>query len=407
MVRSLGSGALAMNSDETMMLDAGDTRPGQGRWVFAGARFMPSLLVGLAFTAWYLLLYHKDPVRYAMTLGEDGLAEYATAMCYLTAAAVVVCGVLIGRRGGAHRWWSLGIAAVIFAVGMEEISWGQRLFGLETPEALRKLNRQEELTLHNIWSGDIVNSILLIVLTTWLVSSAMMARRAGAKAWAQRNGWPMADLLTAGAFIVVFLIMVWDPHFRFREASEWLLGMSVLAWAVLRVGREMAWPRAAGRKLAVAFMAAGLVAGAATYAAVIKRPAWQGRMVSRIAVKGYINEGRYEQAVTLLTYAMERENYIVPTTYEAKMQALLELGREQEAGRLARDQALVYYENLVAEDPSEDNHRRLTFCRAVAVKTRQGQAASTDGGNAAPPKTVEADLDTDATTATPLSIVGD
>lgn len=36
-----------------------------------------------------------------------------------------------------------------FAFG-EEISWGQRIFGIETPEVLKEINAQDELNIHNI-----------------------------------------------------------------------------------------------------------------------------------------------------------------------------------------------------------------------------------------------------------------
>jgi hypothetical protein len=33
---------------------------------------------------------------------------------------------------------------------MEEISWGQRILGIETPESIAKINHQSELNFHNI-----------------------------------------------------------------------------------------------------------------------------------------------------------------------------------------------------------------------------------------------------------------
>jgi hypothetical protein len=36
--------------------------------------------------------------------------------------------------------------------GMEEISWGQRIFGWETPMYLAKINEQKETNIHNIFS---------------------------------------------------------------------------------------------------------------------------------------------------------------------------------------------------------------------------------------------------------------
>jgi len=38
----------------------------------------------------------------------------------------------------------------LFFVAGDEISWGQRLLGITTPDALREINLQEETTLHNI-----------------------------------------------------------------------------------------------------------------------------------------------------------------------------------------------------------------------------------------------------------------
>ncbi len=40
---------------------------------------------------------------------------------------------------------------MLFFLGFaEEISWGQRILGIETPEALRMRNKQQEINLHNL-----------------------------------------------------------------------------------------------------------------------------------------------------------------------------------------------------------------------------------------------------------------
>lgn len=44
------------------------------------------------------------------------------------------------------------VALGLLLVAGDEISWGQRLFGLSTPEKLSAINRQEELTFHNIYA---------------------------------------------------------------------------------------------------------------------------------------------------------------------------------------------------------------------------------------------------------------
>lgn len=44
----------------------------------------------------------------------------------------------------------LGLAVIAFFGAAEEISWGQRIFNIQTPEALARVNVQEEITVHNI-----------------------------------------------------------------------------------------------------------------------------------------------------------------------------------------------------------------------------------------------------------------
>jgi hypothetical protein len=44
-------------------------------------------------------------------------------------------------------------------VGIEEISWGQRIFGIETPNSFKDLNYQGETTVHNL-IGPIYHPII-------------------------------------------------------------------------------------------------------------------------------------------------------------------------------------------------------------------------------------------------------
>ena len=44
----------------------------------------------------------------------------------------------------------LAFAAVVMLAALEEISWGQRIFGIETPDTLMEINTQQEISLHNL-----------------------------------------------------------------------------------------------------------------------------------------------------------------------------------------------------------------------------------------------------------------
>jgi hypothetical protein len=76
---------------------------------------------------------------------EDQLFENLTVLFFLGAAYFFVRNFLAGRNA-----WFLLLAIVFFVGAGEEISWGQRVFGFQTPDVLSKINVQHEFTLHNI-----------------------------------------------------------------------------------------------------------------------------------------------------------------------------------------------------------------------------------------------------------------
>ena len=82
---------------------------------------------------------------------EGSISEYGTAIAYLLAPVFTVPIAKQFKRQGNRLMSSLYylITAAAFFVGMEEISWGQRLLGYEEPEFWSKHNVQSEFTFHN------------------------------------------------------------------------------------------------------------------------------------------------------------------------------------------------------------------------------------------------------------------
>jgi len=86
-------------------------------------------------------------------LSENKPVEMLT---FLSLAWAAVYGLIVVRETAVHRepkfivaFYAL-FAFFAFVVAMEEISWGQQFFKFSTPEALKGLNAQGELTLHNL-----------------------------------------------------------------------------------------------------------------------------------------------------------------------------------------------------------------------------------------------------------------
>ncbi|HET7030617.1 MAG TPA: hypothetical protein VFI34_08905 [Candidatus Limnocylindrales bacterium] len=101
--------------------------------------------VALAFAA-------PHPRLYEALMSEDHVVEWLQFGTILAAALVFGLAGLTAWR--ADRRFLAGVFALVaigaLVVAGEEISWGQRILGLQTPEVLDRINHQGETNIHNI-----------------------------------------------------------------------------------------------------------------------------------------------------------------------------------------------------------------------------------------------------------------
>jgi len=103
---------------------------------------------------------------YRAFTGEDRFAENLQVFLWLLAFGL---GFLVIKR----HWLAgrfvmallyLCLNAGIFVIIGEEVSWGQRILGLETPETLKTVNRQREINIHSLEGMiDTFRSFYLII----------------------------------------------------------------------------------------------------------------------------------------------------------------------------------------------------------------------------------------------------
>lgn len=79
---------------------------------------------------------------------EDGLIENAGAIFYLLAAVTMIVTFL---RRSSGRFYFLLLAIFFLVCFGEEITWGQRIIGWDTPKVLKAMNAQRETNIHNLW----------------------------------------------------------------------------------------------------------------------------------------------------------------------------------------------------------------------------------------------------------------
>ena len=111
---------------------------------------------------------------YLALTSEDTFFEVVGALGFFVASALLVIAYFRSRNAR-HRLTHtpvrqlsyLALALVCFLGAGEEISWGQRIFNIETPAVFALLNLQDEITIHNLAFFLPGESGKQIILSTW------------------------------------------------------------------------------------------------------------------------------------------------------------------------------------------------------------------------------------------------
>jgi len=113
------------------------------------------LLVYIAAT--YLIMFTLDKDTVDDITAEDHYFENLGAISLFAASGLYLYSFFLSRKPDQKPQQSmirklsyLGFAALFFFGAGEEISWGQRILGLETPEVVSEINNKNEINLHNL-----------------------------------------------------------------------------------------------------------------------------------------------------------------------------------------------------------------------------------------------------------------
>jgi hypothetical protein len=133
----------------------GEFQEGPGEPNGIGVLFAASLAGLTVLGLWRL--QHRLGSSYVALFAKEGPFEDVT--CILALLGAVLCASAVwhlSRKGSraapprTARWMFGALALGLFAMGMEEINWGQTLLGFNTPEAWKAVNYQKETSIHNL-----------------------------------------------------------------------------------------------------------------------------------------------------------------------------------------------------------------------------------------------------------------
>lgn len=146
---------------------------------------------------------------------EDGWVEWLTVVALLFCSGLMIwrAWTLRSRRSALFLAATVFAGFVFFFGAGEEISWGQRIFEVETPEWLEENNRQQETNLHNLVIGDVsinklvFSKILGVGLLFYLIIIPVTYRMNSKFArWVDNKGLPLPSPLYVILWFVVILV---------------------------------------------------------------------------------------------------------------------------------------------------------------------------------------------------------
>ena len=176
-----------------------------------------------------------------LVFGEGGLVEWSQVLVLAAACRVAW---LIGadlRRELVHPAPCLvarGFAVLLGVLLLEELAWGQVIFGWQTPESIRSINAQQETTIHNIgWFQDRLDLFTFLATVALLAAVLLLpwiCRRALRRASVQRKtlaqalmpapySWPLFLLVVGLAYCVATESWSDVIHNRDQEWGELVL----------------------------------------------------------------------------------------------------------------------------------------------------------------------------------------
>ncbi len=277
----------------------------------------------------YLVMARYFPFAYIVATYEDLVGEWAQVYFFAATMLLALTHALLHER---FRLFFSVLALACFYVAGEEISWGQRIFEISTPDFFEQHNLQKETNLHNFFTGPI---------TTWIKTALEYAIAAGLVCygllyplalklkvriaqWLEKLGLPGPPLFLFPFFVLSAWLELGPFRFNEAEVAEILIpaGLAIMILCAL-FAREnyleedeynFAPPQA--KKLSgfilLLVIGVGLLAAGTTWAC-YSTPHLRERIESR-----YLNgvekfAGRYkrveiwDQAIELYRYVQVRE----------------------------------------------------------------------------------------------------
>lgn len=213
-------------------------------------------LVLLGFLGAFAWLEASYQGLYYRSVQEDQALEWASFWGFFIAGGVFVLAARSQRRTTeALPWFLAGLVLFCFFVAMEEISWGQRIFGHRPPDYFLAQNYQQEFNLHNLAGSELRLFAFRTVILGYGVLLPVAASVPFVRRLIDRIALMPPPVALAPSMLAMFLIHFWYPWKFTGEVIECTLGLAFL-FAATANAAQFSSGRGRGSPLQVVGLAA-------------------------------------------------------------------------------------------------------------------------------------------------------
>jgi type II secretory pathway pseudopilin PulG len=206
------------------------------------AAVVANLLV-IGWVGGFLLLDERSPETFYQAVQEDEWLEWGTFWAFIVAGALFLRAAWVQRSTGVSvPWFLAGLGLFCLLVAMEEISWGQRVFGYRPPTYFLEHNFQQELNLHNVIGTGVRKDSLRLILLGYGVAFPLLARIPLVRRLLARFAMEAPPIGLTPAFLATFLTYQSYPFDFAGEVVEFMMGLA-FAFAALASAYGLAWAR--------------------------------------------------------------------------------------------------------------------------------------------------------------------
>ena len=210
-----------------------------------------------------LLLWSYGPDAYYLAVQEDEVLEWSTFWVFVGAACVYLLVAVRPRFSVKISWFPIGLALFCLFVALEEISWGQRIFGYRPPEYFLQYNFQQELNLHNVVATRLRKLGVITVIYGYGVGLPLLSLIPAVRRLFGRIGILSPPVTLIPAFLLTGIAQQTYPIKFTGEWIEMMLGACFLFAALAEVRARRPAESGAAPSLTIRITAAAVIVLAA------------------------------------------------------------------------------------------------------------------------------------------------